>query len=85
VTVTIDYDEDLEELIFFDSSDLNNIMIYFSLVQKENLDKIYKVDIKLTDEGTEEDPTAKTSTYNQKFEFYEAFIFNNVVEQEEDQ
>ena len=85
MTVIVEYDDDLEDLIFFDSSDINNIVIYFSLVQKENIGKIYKVDIKLTDEGTEEDPTAKTSTYNQKFEFYEAFIFNNVVEQEEDQ
>ena len=36
----------------------------------------------MTDEGTEEDPIAKTTIYNQKFEFYEAFVFNNIAEEE---
>ena len=84
VQIECQFDDYLENMVYLDTQDRDNLVLYISGVTKEHVGETHKVYITLTDNGIEEDRAKKSRTYEQRFEFYEAFNFtgNLIVDEE---
>lgn len=84
VQIECQFDDYLVKMVYLDTQDRDNLVLYISGVTKEHVGETLKVYITLTDNGIEEDRVKQSRTYEQRFEFYEAFNFTgNLIEDEE--